>query len=414
MKDRHFVKGAVWNTLGSMMYGVNSFIMLAVVGRLGTAAEAGYFGIAFTTAQLLYIVGLLGTNHYQQTDYHEKYAFYDYKQAKKAACFFMIFGCVLVMGILRFSKIKIIYTSLLTVLMMVNAVGDLYQNLFFQKNKLDLSGRALFTRTFWSLLAFAAAAFATGNILFAIFVQIITNVAVTGYYAYRYVPVFVPDVGNYGNKSRCRSLIAECLPLFASLFLMNLVINTSKYGIEFLMGDAQQGYYNMIFILVQVINLCSQFLFKPLLNQYAKTLEAGRYAAFYKMMRGQMGMIFLFTVFCAVMAYCFGVQVLGAVYQKDLSVYRDALVFVVAGGGIFAAGQFIYYIYVILREQKKIMCVYTAGFAGSVPATYFMIQAYGLDGAALSFIVTQLSILLLYICGLFCILRQKKHRGKAG
>ena len=59
MKERQsLLKGTIWNTLGSTMYGANSFIMLALVSRVGTVDQAGYFGIAFTTAQILYIVGL--------------------------------------------------------------------------------------------------------------------------------------------------------------------------------------------------------------------------------------------------------------------------------------------------------------------------------------------------------------------
>ena len=64
-------RGIFWNTLGSTMYGLNSFLMLALVSRVGTVEETGAFGIAFTTAQLMYIVGLLGVSHYQMTDYEK-------------------------------------------------------------------------------------------------------------------------------------------------------------------------------------------------------------------------------------------------------------------------------------------------------------------------------------------------------
>lgn len=50
-KKPSLLKGTIWNTLGSTMYGANSFIMLALVSRVGTVDQAGYFGIAFTTAK---------------------------------------------------------------------------------------------------------------------------------------------------------------------------------------------------------------------------------------------------------------------------------------------------------------------------------------------------------------------------
>ena len=81
--------GVFWNTLGSTMYGVNSFIMLALVSRVGTVEQSGYFGIAFTTAQILYIVGLFGVNIFQMTDYQHQYRFSDYAKVKVFSCFLM-------------------------------------------------------------------------------------------------------------------------------------------------------------------------------------------------------------------------------------------------------------------------------------------------------------------------------------
>lgn len=408
--DRHFVKGTIWNTLGSTMYGVNSFVMLAIVSCVGTAEETGYFGIAFTTAQILFIVGLLGTNHYQQTDYHEKYSFDNYKRAKIVACVLMAVGCVSISCIMDFSRIKMLYTVLLTALMMVNAVGDMYQNLFFQKNRLDLSGGALFYRTFWSLLAFIVTVLTTGNIPAAISLQTVVNIMVTAYYVRRYVPGFLSESSIKTKGVGTKQLIAECLPLFVSLLLMNIVINASKYVIEYLMDDESQGYYNMIFIPVQVINLCSQFIFKPLLNQYSKILEERKYKDFYGMMLRQTGLVASFTIICILAAYFLGVPVLGAIYKKDISAYRIALVYVVIGGGIFAVGQLFYYILVILREQKKIMCIYSIGFVVAVVSAYCLVRAMGIDGAALSLILTMTVILLLYTGSLVHTLNWKNHQ----
>lgn len=60
------------------MYGLNTFLMLALVSRVGSVEEVGAFGIAFTTAQLMYIVGLFGVSHYQMTDYDKTYSFREY------------------------------------------------------------------------------------------------------------------------------------------------------------------------------------------------------------------------------------------------------------------------------------------------------------------------------------------------
>ena len=72
-------KSLIWNTLGSGMFAANSVLLLLIVSRVFGVAAAGDFGIAFTTAQILYIVGLFGINHFQMTDYAEQYSFASYR-----------------------------------------------------------------------------------------------------------------------------------------------------------------------------------------------------------------------------------------------------------------------------------------------------------------------------------------------
>lgn len=391
-------RGTIWNTLGSTMYGLNSFIMLALVSRIGTVEEAGAFGIAFTTAQLLYIVGLFGVSHYQMTDYQKKYSFSDYGKLRVFSCGVMIAACIISIFVLQFSGQKMLLTLLLTLLMLLNVVGDLYQNLFFQNNRLDLSGSALFYRTFWSLLVFAGALILTKQLLLSIVLQIICNLLVTLYYAHQIAPEFLklePEHSQTGCSSK--TLSAECFPLFVSLLLMNLVISASKYGIEFLMNDEAQGYYNMIFMPAQVINLCSQFIFKPMLNQYAMLIQTKQRGQFQKLLIKQSALVIAFTFICCVGAAILGAPVLGLLYQKDLSDYVLPLVLVVLGGGIFALCQLLYYIFVIFRWQKYISGIYVAAAFMTVPVTYGLTQWGGMVGAALSFAGTHCMILILYI-----------------
>ena len=95
-------KGVIWNTLGSGMFAANSVLLLLIVSRVFGVAAAGDFGIAFTTAQILYIIGLFGINHFQMTDYAGQYSFGAYRAAKwittaamLAGCFLLFFGAVI-------------------------------------------------------------------------------------------------------------------------------------------------------------------------------------------------------------------------------------------------------------------------------------------------------------------------------
>ena len=396
-------KGVIWNTLGSTMYGANSFIMLALVSRLGTVEQAGAFGIAFTTSQLLYIVGLFGVSHYQMTDYQEKYSFIDYAKTRMASCLLMLVSCAGVILLLGFTGEKRAYTVWLTVLMLLNVVGDLYQSLFFQKNRLDLSGAALFHRTLWPLLLFCVVLYGTGNLIWAVGAQIMANLSLTLFYALRTAPPLIAQAP--AKTGFPTGLIGECLPLFISLLLMNLLINASKYGIEFWMDDTAQGYYNMIFMPAQVINLCSQFLYKPLLNQFAHKLFCGKKREFLRQLGRQLALVAAATLAGCMAAYWVGIPVLEVLYRKDLSAFRNALALVVLGGGVFAACQLFYYILVILRKQVCILGVYSLALIAACGMTYLGVKRLEITGAVLSFVGVHLLILICYLFVLWRALR---------
>ena len=399
-------KGVFWNSLGSLMYGANSFLMLALVSRVGTVEQAGYFGIAFTTAQILYIVGLFGVPHYQMTDYAGKYKFLDYVHAVRFSCLLMVFGCIGTILGFHFTGSKASYTVCLTILMLLNVVGELYQSLFFQKNRLDLSGSALFCRTLYPLLFFCIILWATHRVIAALFIQILANLFLTIYYALRVAPQFIPEKTEYQVSGQAKKLLGECFPLFVSLFLMNIVMNASKYGIELMMDDLAQGYYNMIFMPAQVINLCSQFLFKPLLRRYAELLSERQNRTFRTLLLRQILLIAVLTFVCCVGAYSLGTPILSLLYQKDISTLRIHLVLVVLGGGVFAVCQLYYYVFVILRRQKRIMAIYLCIAAIAVPMTAVCVHSIGLMGAVLAFVIIHLILALCYAVDLYAVLRR--------
>lgn len=402
--------GALWNTLGSTMYGINSFVMLALVSRFGSVEQAGYFGIAFTTAQILYIVGLFGANIFQMTDYQHQYSFSDYAKVKVISCALMLLGCVSSLLLIGYQPEKATYLVMLVLLMLLNAVGELYQSLFFQNNRLDLSGAALFYRTFWSLFAFTVTILIFQNILLAVLLQTLCNFLITLYYALKIAPPFIMKEPKQADaRSKMGALLLECTPLFIGMLLMNIMINASKYGIEIFLDDTAQGYYNMIFMPAQVINMCSQFLFKPLLSRYAVLLKENQLSDFRKLLLRQIGLVLAFTSVCCLIAYWLGAPVLGWLYKKDLSMLKNELTMVILGGGVFAACQLFYYIFVILRQQRKILFIYICVFWVSVAVTALLVTRMQLAGAVLSFIVTHVILLVVYIAVVTFVLRRKNH-----
>lgn len=396
--------GVIWNALGSAMFGINSLIMLSAVNRATNVETAGTFGIAYTSAQLLFILGVFGANHYQMTDYAHAYAFKTYHRLKVFSSAAML-PCALIVYLLGLGGNSLFCLMALTVLMMLNAWGELYQSLFFQHDRLDLSGKALFYRTLATSLAFIAVLAVPGaGLNEALLLACVVNPLTTWYFDIRLTPTFSYEAT---DDRGVMELAKTCAPLFLSVFLMNLLLSMPKYGIQLLMDDVAQGYFNLIFMPVQVINICSQFIFKPMLGQYAQMLENRRIGPFVRLICTQTLLMLGITLAACVGAWWLGPPVLGLIYGTSLTHLRAELTWLIFGSGIFALCQLAYYMLVILRKNAQILCLYVVNTVIAVLVSAWLIPRWGLLGASLSF---GLSHGVLLLCYIWQIIRQLRRR----
>ncbi|MBQ6586398.1 MAG: lipopolysaccharide biosynthesis protein [Coriobacteriales bacterium] len=397
-----FTKGVIWNSLGSLMWAANSFVMLMLVSRIEPVATAGAFSIAFTTAQIAYIVGLLGLNQFQQTDYQGSYSLRAYAKGRLWGCAFMLLAVMAAILILGFSGSKVVYTLLLTALMMLNALCELFQSFFFRYDRLDLSGASLFWRTLLSLSVFALVLLLGRGLLLATLAQLAVNLLVSAVVVIRWLPAFqaLERESQPRPSDDHQKLIRECLPLFASTLLMSLVVNASRYGIDILMTDEAQGYYNMIFVFALLINIFGQFMFKPLLSRCSDAAHSGDKPRLKRLLFWQVAALLGVTGLACLVAWFWGIPVLELVYARSIDHLRLPLLIVLAGSGAHALTELLFYLLVLLRRQGWILRVYAALIVVVIPLTWGLVAAAGITGAALSFLLAHCLVLLGYSWGL--------------
>lgn len=388
-------KSTLWYSVGSMSFALTSTLLLLVVSRSLGVDEAGVFGISFATAQILYIVGLFGINSYQMTDYKEVFHFGDYFWAKVASSILMALGGVLVVLLQSGDKSQTLCTLLLTLYMLVNSFAELYHALLFQKNELMISGQALLFRTVISIVSFVVALLFLKNIIWALILMNVVNILVTWIVLIRPTKKFT--VWKFRWERGMQQVMKTCLPICLSLFLMTLMVNASKFAIDMVFhDDAMQGYFNILFIPLQVINLLSSFIFRPLLNRFSHYVEVRAVKPFNKLLFRQIGIISGFTLLCCLGCVLFGIPVLSWIFNIDLSGFLLELILTIIAGGILALTSLAYYLLIIFRAQKMMLLVYMIGTIIAIFSSIIMIGWWGILGAVLSFILAYTTLLLIF------------------
>lgn len=203
------------------------------------------------------------------------------------------------------------------------------------------------------------------------------------------------------KKGQLLLLFQTTIPLAVSLFLMNVMANLSKYVVNYYESNTVQGYFNILFLPTQVINLLSGFVFKPLLSQYGAAVGERDFIRFRQLYRRHLFLIGGLTVFCCLAGYLLGTQVLSLFYAVDLSAYRLELFLTILSGGFIAAGSMSYYLLVMLRKQMWIFLNYAVNIGIGVVISVLLVKNFSILGGALSILVSQ--ALLFFVFAIFLL-----------
>ena len=144
-----------WNILGSMSSAAVSVVLLFIVTRVLSSVSADLYSFAYAIANLFVIIASFQVRDFQATDIKEKYSFDAYLVTRLISNFFMIVILVsyLILNSSTYSNFWIIFW--VSFFRVSEALSDVFQGLFQQKERLDIAGQSLFLRNTISTLAFA-------------------------------------------------------------------------------------------------------------------------------------------------------------------------------------------------------------------------------------------------------------------
>lgn len=155
-----------------------------------------------------------------------------------------------------------------------------------------------------------------------------------------------------------KKLLIECFPLFAASFLSLYIYNASKYAIDNYLTEDIQTYYNILFMPTFIINLFSEFAFKPLLTVLAELWLNNKIKEFISEIIILLKWIGVLTVVALIGGYFLGIPVLSFIYGIKLSYFKIEFMILLIGGGFGASVWLFNNILTIMRKQKGLLLGY--------------------------------------------------------
>ena len=385
------------NTAGQAAWGALFPLLTMVCTWLVGAEQAGLFSMAFTIGTLLLFLANFGTRTYQVSDIDEMQSFADYQVHRILTCVAMVaVGWAycrargysdpmmsICMGVLAFRA--------------VDGLADVYEGRLQQKDKLYLAGLSQAVRCGAGFALFAVVLLATRNLVWASWAMAIAAVASLVFLTAP-LAILETDRGERPSPRRVGELFAACWPLFAALFLYNVIDSMPKFAMEGALSYDNQLYYNAMYFPAHTILMISAFIYKPQLVRLARIWDdPDKRRRFDLLVLAMIGVIALTTGAMAIFMGTAGIPLLGFMYGLDFEQFRSLVYVMVGTGGLCACIDFLYQIVTVLRAQREVTLYYAVAFAFSVPVSMLLVNFAGLSGAVVGSLVVMAILLLLLV-----------------
>lgn len=398
----------LWNAVGGTLFAVQNLIILIAIAHICGIEAAGIFTIAYTLGNLFLYIGNYGMRQFEASDCANQYSFPIYKKSRFVTCICMIgvfSAYVLIVGsINHYSAEKNIVILLVCCLKVIDAYEDVYHGEYQREGRLDIAAKALSLRIFTTIILIISIIIVTHSITISIMISVIYSAAFLVieiiYIKQRFD---LPHVQTIKSDSM-KDLLKKCFPLFIAAFLLFYLGNAPRYAIDATMDDSANAYFGYIMMPNFVIALLMSFIFNPQVTPMANLLKQGRVDAFMKRI-GALSLIILFATICVAGAcWLIGIPILNFIFNAELSHYRVDLLILVLGGGLLALVSLLTLALTIIRFQKVLLPLYIFASCITLPASYFAVIWWGIEGASITYALTMLMLATLILaCFIFGI-----------
>ena len=381
----------IWNICGSIVNALFSVVALMIVTRFLDDREADIFSIAWTISQLMATVGTFQIRVYQATDVQGTFLFQHYLIFRIVTVAAMIVSSAAYIVVRGYTGEKALVVLVVCLFRAVDSLADVYEGWFQQKERLDLSGKALTYR-----VILAAAGFVIYDLRYHMAVE-----------RFRDVPDGRDRSGWFGNMFR------EGLPLFINAFLIMSILNEPKMVIDTAIAQGEmsagiQTVFNILFMPASVLNL-AYIVFRPMITQMAIVWNRGENRRFLKILGKIIGYLLAISIVLMIGSALLGIPVLSIVYAVDLSAYKSELLVIMVGGCVYTFAAVLDNALVVLRRQYVLVIAYALTWIYIKLTAAWLVGEWAVMGASLAY-CTAMAVYLLLTAVLFV----SSYRRKSG
>lgn len=396
LKDNSFKEKIIWNILGIGFNSFNSLFFMIIVTRINGIDDAGIFTIAFSTACILYMIGVYAGRIYQVTDLDKEITNKEYLANRLITSTLIIVLVVIFNFIKGYNLFKSMTFLLLTLYKSLEAFSDVIYGILQKNEKLEIVGKSLFFKSLISLIIFTLVDIITKNMIISIIFVNIVNITLIIVFDIKKSKKYI----NFSIKVEKENIIKIFKTgffVFAVALLGVYVLNAPKYAIDNYLPNNYQTIFGIIVMPATVVGLVAQFIIHPYLNELVKLYEEKDLREFKKIIYRLIAIVSIFGIIATLLGYFLGTQVLSCIYGIDLGGYKIGLSIIIISATLYTIGVIYSSALTTVRETFSQFIIYLIVSIVAYIISDVFTRKYNVNGAIIAYFVIMLLQSLLYI-----------------
>lgn len=410
-KDIQFRKNFIWNIIGTTFNSFNSLFFMIIVTRTNGTNDAGIFTLAYSTACILYIIGVYAGRIFQVTE-KEEINDKEYIVNRISTTVIMMLVTVVFVTMKQYDIYKASIFIIVCLYKALEAFSDVLYGILQKNDLLYKVGKSFFAKALFSLITFLVVDLITNNLVISSLMIVISNLIIILLYDF----VNIRKLINKEEKIQYKNVLKIYKTgffVFAISFLGLYIMNAPKYAIDDYLSEHIQAIYGIIIMPATVIGLFAQFIIHPYLNTIVDLYKEDKIKEIRKLVMKIIFAIAILGVVCMIGVYLLGIPVLELIYGIELKEYRWNLVCIIFASTLSVVGTIYSSVLTTIRKTFVQFIIYCIVTVIAIIVSYLLTYNFEINGAIMAYFIIMASQFLLYIiCTNFILNKLEKKEKK--
>ena len=407
--EQKFIKNAVWNASGSMIYLAGQWLVTVMVTRFFGYDDAGVLSLAMSISGSFQSIALWGIRNFQISDNENKYSDSNYTMMRGLTCIVSLVACMIFTYFNHYSEAQIESVFWYMMFRLSESYSDVFQGIAQKNERLDVAGKGFALKGILMLSVFVIGQYYDARLNVCLALVAVSAWMVTLLYDF-VVTEKIIRFSLVSNITKSVMLCRETVPLCVYFFLNSTVSALPKYILEKMCDSGILGVYSSISAPTIIIQAATAYIYTPFVGKLAQLYNNNGYKKFWLLVIKIMSAIIAIGIVCIVGAAVIGDYILGVIFGESILQYSSLLFLVIIATICIALGSFVYMLEVVIRDFKNLIIGCCIGFICTLIFSPIMITLFGADGTSIGIIISSMSSVIYVLVTMVLALKKTEKR----